>query len=257
MADDRNSNPGKTEETDVDRRKFIKNTGLVAGGVVGGSLLGGFFGNQFGSENDDKDSKNKKEGGKTYRDARQFFTRKQDFDVIVASSERIYPKDDNGPGAIELGVPYFIDSQLAGEYGLNAKAYTSGPFKDTDSTERYQSRMTRGDIMIQGVRAVNDYSDKKYKAKFADLKGEDQDKVLTEFETNKIKMNGVSSEVFFNLLRQMTIEGCYCDPLYGGNRDMQGWKMREFPGAHPAYINDIDSEKFVKMDPISLKDYQP
>lgn len=258
MADDhenkKNTNGG---EPDADRRRFIKNTGLVAGGVVGGSLFGGYFGNMTGKDKeDDKKTKDKKAGTK-FREARQFFSRKEDFDVLTAAVERIYPKDDNGPGATELGVPFYIDAQLAGEYGLNAVSYMGGPYKKVKSSERYQTRLNRGEIMILGLRALNDAGKQKDKEGFSKLEGKEQDKILTNFEKGKGKITGLSSDMFFELLRQMTIEGCYCDPLYGGNRDMAGWKMREFPGAHPAYINDIDSKEFVKMDPISLEDYQP
>ena len=52
------------------------------------------------------------------------------------------------------------------------------------------------------------------------------------------------------------MEGAYSDPLYGGNRDMKGWKMKEFPGAVASYANMIEEKEFVKMDPVSLTDYQ-
>lgn len=31
--------------------------------------------------------------------------------------------------------------------------------------------------------------------------------------------------------------------------------MKEFPGAQSAYINEIEEEDFIKMDPVSLSDY--
>src|SRR5699024_6426652 len=129
------------------------------------------------------------------------------------------------------------------------------PYKKVKSSDRYQTRLNRGEIIILGLRALNDAGKQKDKDGFSKLEGKEQDKILSDFEKGKGKITGLSSDMFFELLRQMTIEGCYCDPLYGGNRDMAGWKMREFPGAHPAYINDIDSKEFVKMDPISLEDY--
>src|SRR5699024_2416676 len=97
------------------RRRFLKNSGLVAGGIVGGSLLGSFIDNPFKSEDasTDKDDKPEKE----FTESRMFFTRFEDFYVLEAAVERIFPEDDNGPGAIGLGVPYFIDKQLAGPYG--------------------------------------------------------------------------------------------------------------------------------------------
>src|SRR5690625_6143856 len=45
MADDDNRN--NKDGYDPDRRKFLKNTGILAGGDVGGSVLGGLLTSQF------------------------------------------------------------------------------------------------------------------------------------------------------------------------------------------------------------------
>jgi gluconate 2-dehydrogenase gamma chain len=34
---------------------------------------------------------------------------------------------------------------------------------------------------------------------------------------------------------QNTVEGFFSDPLYGGNKDMAGWKLIGFPGARYDY----------------------
>src|SRR5699024_1632214 len=114
----------------------------------------------------------------------------------------------------------------------------------------------RGDIFIIGLRKLNEVSRGKFDENFYDVEVENQIEILTSFESGEIDMVGVKSDLFFSLLRTMTLEGVYSDPLYGGNKDMMGWKMREFPGPRPAYIDVIEEEEFVLMDPISLKDYQ-
>jgi len=40
---------------------------------------------------------------------------------VEAASERMIPADELGPGAIEAGVPIFIDRQLAGDFGKAAR----------------------------------------------------------------------------------------------------------------------------------------
>ena len=40
---------------------------------------------------------------------------------------------------------------------------------------------------------------------------------------------------FFGAVRLHTIEGMFCDPMYGGNRDCVGWKLIGFPGAQWGY----------------------
>ena len=44
--------------------------------------------------------------------------------VIAAACERIFPSDENGPGAKEAGVIIYIDRQLAGPFGRDRHRYT-------------------------------------------------------------------------------------------------------------------------------------
>jgi gluconate 2-dehydrogenase gamma chain len=36
-------------------------------------------------------------------------------------------------------------------------------------------------------------------------------------------------------VREHTVEGFFCDPAYGGNRDAVGWRLVGFPGAQWGY----------------------
>ena len=45
---------------------------------------------------------------------------------------------------------------------------------------------------------------------------------------------------FFELLLKNTQEGFFADPIYGGNRDMVGWKMIGFPGARYDYRDWVE-----------------
>lgn len=247
--------PENDTNTDHDpgRRRFMKNTGMIVGGVAGGSLLGGLFTNKFQSQpaTSPTDAVVKKPAA----EARMFFTRFSDFVVLEQATERIYPEDQNGPGAIELGVPYFIDRQLAGPWGMNAKDYRQAPFDGTEA-EAVNSRLTRGDLFLDGLRKMNELSTKQFDMTFEKLDEDQQIAILQDFEQDKVKMNGVSSASFFQMFRMSVIEGAYADPLYGGNVNMAGWKMKEFPGPVPSYANIIEKDEFVLMDPISLTDYQ-
>src|SRR5699024_3839705 len=114
MANDDNNKTDEQSEGDTfdpTRRRFLKNTGFAVGGIAGGSLLGGYFTDQLFAGDEESKNNNSKSN---YTEARMFFTRFEDFVVLEQATERIFPKDDNGPGAIDLDVPYFIDKQLAG-----------------------------------------------------------------------------------------------------------------------------------------------
>lgn len=267
------------EQEGLSRRNFIKNTGMVAGGVVGGSLFGGLLTKQF-QTNPETDTNNENIT-QSLQEARMFFSRREDFDILSAATESIFPKDDHGPGAIELGVPYFIDKQLAGSWGTNAKDYMRDPFKqnkqvheyqhmdgDQDKsgpntstkaptpTPRYQSRLNRGELFIHGLRKIDQVSNDKFSDKFIKIEDGQRTEVLQAFENGDVDMKGVAAVTFFNLLLQTTIEGAYADPLYGGNKNMMGWKMKEYPGPRMAYINDIEEEEFILMETKSLREYQ-
>lgn len=266
-----------TKQLDKDglsRRQFLKNSGLVAGGVVGGSLFGGLLTNQYQK----KGSQTQGDTSKNLLDARMFFSRREDFEILSAATERLFPKSKDGPGAIELGIPYFIDKQLAGSWGNNAKEYMRGPFiqarqvqnpninqdsqgpnTETQSptpTPRYQTRLTRSEVFLIGLRKLDNIAQDKFGVKFVDAEENQQDEILTMFEANEVDLAGVSSETFFHLLLKTTIEGAYSDPVYGGNKDMMGWRMKEYPGPRMGYLEQIEEDEFIFMEPESLMDYQ-
>lgn len=241
------------EEENPQRRKFLKNSGVAAGGAVGGGILVGLLGNPFNANDDSTD----KGSEVNYTESRQFFKRKQDFDILSAATERIFPEEETGPGAKKLGVPYYIDRQLAGSWGINAKEYMSGPFFEGEPNQGYQTRLKRNELFMAGIQAIKENSNKEYDEEFPKLEEEQQDKILQALENDEIKISGARSSLFFDQLLAATIEGAYADPLYGGNKNMAGWKMKEYPGVQMSYTaEEIEAEKFKEIKPKSLKSYQ-
>jgi gluconate 2-dehydrogenase gamma chain len=234
------------------RREFLKKSGYVAGGVVGGGVLGGLLGSEFW--NTGTDTEVAPEQTQQFDQALQYFRSNADFQTLAHATERIFPADDNGPGAIELGVPYYIDHQLAGQWGINAREYRQGPFYKGEPNQGYQSQLKHHEVVDLGIEAINRYSQSTYDKNFVDLEPEQQDEVLMAFDENKVDMSVISSSFFFELLRTLTFEGVYADPLYGGNKDMQGWKMKEYPGVQMSYTEQIESEDFIEIEPASLHD---
>src|SRR5262249_61158177 len=70
-------------------------------------------------------------------DAFRFFT-PLEAAVVVALVDTLIPKDDVGPGAVEVGVPMFIDRELAGAYGGGVRMYLDGTFGEGKPQEGYQ-----------------------------------------------------------------------------------------------------------------------
>ncbi|WP_142827474.1 gluconate 2-dehydrogenase subunit 3 family protein [Planococcus soli] len=247
MADN-NTQAGKKGTT---RRDFLKNSGLTVGGVV----LGGAIGSLFGVNNTTTTQETAPAAPALTVNpaaALMFFTPDQ-YQLTQAAAERIYPKDDNGPGAMELNAAIYIDHQLAGAWGINSKEYMAGPFYKAEETQGSQIRILRKDLFTMGLAALNTHSNKTFQANFVDLEAEQQDEILTAFSEDKApEISKVRSSIFFSLLRTLTIEGVYADPLYGGNKDMQGWAMRKYPGTRLSFAQEIQNSDFVQLDPESL-----
>ena len=233
----------------ISRRAFLKSAG-VAGLVL--SCAGSIT-----ISNADAQSSyhNHSEMNELFR-GRMFFTDIVEFETLSNASERIFPKDSLGPGAIDLAVPYFIDNQLAAGYGYNAREYTLGPFFTGHATQGYQSPMIKRNIFKQGILAINRESNKRFQKDFSDLNENQMDEILALFEAGKVDFDGVSSAYFFGILRAAVLAGVYADPIYTGNNDMKGWNLKEYPGAQMSYKSIIKDTKFQKISPVSLSSMQ-
>jgi len=154
---------------------------------------------------------------------------------IEAALARLIPKDDAGPGAIEAGVPEYIDKQLAGAWGAGARLYRSGPWRQGTPSQGYQLPFTPAELFRNALRALNDKH-----AGFAKMAATEQDSVLQALSKDKSDYGGVPGNEFFDSLLAVAIEGFFSDPAYGGNRDMVAWKMIGFPGAYADFYDWVD-----------------
>jgi gluconate 2-dehydrogenase gamma chain len=64
---------------------------------------------------------------------------------------------------------------------------------------------------------------------------ERQDQLLGGLEAGEVKLEGADGKLFFETLLKNAQEGFFADPIYGGNKDMCGWKMIGYPGARYDY----------------------
>jgi gluconate 2-dehydrogenase gamma chain len=141
--------------------------------------------------------------------------------VVMAACERIFPKDDSGPGATEAGVVIYIDRQLAGPYGRDKYRYTKAPFVESVPEHGFQGKENPREIYRTGIQQLGD---------FADLKPAEQDQRLRAIETTR----------YFRMLRQHTLEGMFSDPMHGGNAGLIGWQLIGYPGPLMSYREQID-----------------
>jgi len=159
---------------------------------------------------------------------------------VSAAVARLIPADDLGPGALEAGVPTFIDRQLAGAYGRGERWYMQGPWSPGLPTQGYQTRLTPAGMYRAAIKAIDAAVVRESRgASFAKLAAADQDAFLHRLEKGEVALDGVDAKGFFAQLLQNTFEGFWSDPIYGGNKDMAGWKLIGFPGAR------YDNSEFV------------
>jgi len=253
----------ETEKT-FSRRGFLKMSGVATGSLVAGTYLGSLLDIDTSEEDTEtetaSDDSGQAGGGEPaaqedYTRAYKFFTKADDFKTIEAAAERIFPEDDLGPGAITLGVGWFIDHELASGYGVNAREYMKGPFKEGTAFQGPQYPLLRRDLYMEAIRVMNGAAQENHDALFHELEPEQQDEILTQLESDELELHGAKASDFFEELRLATLSGAYADPLYRGNKGMQGWEMKKFPGAYMSYLNEVEQDGPVELEPMPLSSH--
>jgi gluconate 2-dehydrogenase gamma chain len=176
---------------------------------------------------------------------------------VVAAVDTIIPADELSPSGSACGVATFIDRQLAGAYGMGARLYRQGPFPKAKPELGYQLSLNPREFFRAGIESANAWTRKSYGKDFDRLSETDREAALKAMEDNKAPFPGFSSRMFFDALLQITMEGFFSDPIYGGNRDMAGWKMVGYPGLPATYREDIKTYFGKKYDkpPRSIADF--
>jgi gluconate 2-dehydrogenase gamma chain len=176
---------------------------------------------------------------------------------FVAAADTLIPADDLSPSGSQCGVATFIDRQLAGAYGGGARLYRDGPFTKAKPELGYQLPLNPREFFRAGIAAANDWSRKTYGKDFDRLADADREAALKAMEAGKAEFSGFSSRMFFNALLDLSMEGFFADPIYGGNRDMAAWKMVGYPGLPATYREDIKKYFGKKYDkpPRSIADF--
>jgi gluconate 2-dehydrogenase gamma chain len=176
---------------------------------------------------------------------------------IVAAVDTIIPADELSPSGSDCGVAAFIDRQLAGAYGMGARLYRQGPFPKAKPELGYQLSLNPREFFRAGIESANAWTRKTYGKEFDRLSETDREAALKAMEEGKASFDGFGSRVFFDALLQITMEGFFADPIYGGNRDMAAWKMVGYPGLPATYREEIRTYFGKKYDkpPRSIADF--
>lgn len=157
---------------------------------------------------------------------------------IQAAVARLIPSDETGPGAIEAGVPEFIDRQMEGAFGHAAIWYMQGPFVPSSPLFGYQGKMPPREVYRAGIAATDAWcKQQKGGKRFAELDAATQDEVLKGLDGGTLQFAEVGAKDFFTFLLQNTKEGYFSDPIHGGNKNAVAWEMIGFPGARADFLD--------------------
>jgi gluconate 2-dehydrogenase gamma chain len=175
-----------------------------------------------------------------------------------AAVDTIIPADQLSPSGTDCGCVTFIDRQLASAWGGGAKMYRAGPFVKGTPEQGYQLPLTPHQFFSAGILAANAWSRKTYGKPFDDLTPEQRAEALTAMEESKAEFDAFDSRLLFQRLLQITMEGFFSDPIYGGNRNKASWRMLGYPGLPATYADKIDEYRdkpYVVAEPQSIADF--
>jgi len=223
----------------LSRRTLFKNAGVVGAAALTPTLLARSHAEAMPAAEIAQASAPRARTAPAAARTAYIFFNAQEAAFIEAAVARLIPADERWGGALEAGVPNYIDKQLASAWGGGERLYRSGPWQAGTATQGYQLPFTPAELFRAALAAINkDLAAKR--TPFARTSAEDQDVYLKSLETGTTDLGGVPASVFFAHLWQATIEGFFSDPVYGGNRDMISWRMVGFPGAYASYYDLVD-----------------
>jgi gluconate 2-dehydrogenase gamma chain len=181
-----------------------------------------------------------------------FFTAEEAL-TVEAIADRLIPADELSIGGREAGCAVFVDRQLSGDFGRATTQYRSGPVTPGTPQQGPQFSQTPAERYRAGLNALAQHCQSAQGKPFHALDAAQQDTLLQQIEAGQLKFDNVDGVAFFNMMLQNVREGFFADPVYGGNKEMAGWKMLGFPGAQYDFRDVIGRRgEDLKVIPISL-----
>jgi len=178
----------------------------------------------------------------------------EEWAFLHAAVALLIPNDERGPGAVEAGVPEFIDRQMGTTYGSGGLWYMQGPFHPEVPHELgYQLKLSPREIYREGIRECDAWCRKQFGKPFATLDATRQQHVLEQLDNNQAAFEAVPAATFFAMLWTNTREGFFSDPIHGGNKGMVGWKLINFPGARADFMDWVERDERYPLPPVSIR----
>ena len=173
----------------MDRRELIQRAATLLGGAVSSSAIAGILAGCVSTPPSPSPSAGA---------AHAFFTA-DEMRIVTAMADQIIPRTDT-PGALDAGVPSYVDRMMAGYYQDNER-----------------------DILRLGMRAVTTDASELAGKHFADLSPEQQVMLMKEYDRLAVDQNRRMARDpkepphFFRLIKELTIVG-FCTSEAGATK---------------------------------------
>lgn len=155
----------------MDRRKALQKVAYIMGGTLSVPMVSGILSGCTPSS---------ATAGKLV------FFNEQEFASISAMADRILPATST-PGALDVGVPAFIDMMLQDVYPKNLQ-----------------------DIVKNGLGELENQAKQQYETSFSRLSASEQDEMLVDLEDRALAANPApTSKPFFSIIKELTIAGFF------------------------------------------------
>ena len=231
------------------RRDFL--TGVIALGPAVATLAAGAAVNSLSS--DELPNSAPAPNHPAVTDYRPSFFTSAEWQFLNAACARLIPADEHGPGAVEVGVPQYIDRQMSTPWAEGASWYMQGPFFEAPAEFGYQSQLTPKQQFRLGIKAIDALCQEHLTQPFTGLNPTQQDDVLRQIEKGSLASPEIHLPTFFSsFLLKYVMEGYFCDPMYGGNKDMAAWKMIGHPGARADFVDWVGEAKPYPYGPVGI-----
>ncbi|KIT17066.1 gluconate 2-dehydrogenase subunit 3 family protein [Jannaschia aquimarina] len=172
--------------------------------------------------------------------------------AVEAMVDRLIPAGGVGPGAIEAGVPTFLDRALRAGYGLGEGQYLEGPFQAGTPEQGYQLPLEPHQLYRVALADIADWAQAVHGAPFAELPPATQDDALRLMQSGDMALANLPAALFFGTFWFDVRTAYFSDPIHGGNRDMAAWRMVGFPGAYTDLRPYLSADTAIEIEPVSL-----
>jgi len=135
---------------------------------------------------------------------------KDEWNVLVAALDVLFPSEDDSPGAREINAASFVQWIISDS--------------ELDIAERK--------FLKDGLKWLNEEAVERWETNFIEMKSDNQDKLLRHVETHSW------GESWISVMLLHIFEALLADPIYGGNKDEAGWKWLGYIPGQPRPVEN-------------------